>query len=492
MNTKSISLLGLGFLAAVAFSSCDKIEESLAQPITNPQLPVFDSQTVVYTPAADINVSDPGVSEVKVGSCTATDLPEGFTFGGTLQLSDAPDFSSKVIEVPLKSVGDDLYVNSGDLAALYTHDFTKDPAAVNLYGRVSLTATDGSDKVHIGSLDTYFGEAQYKFTPVAADHYIAPAYYIVMGDGSRWDYENAVKVVNSGVSPYDDPSFVGIVNKASAVGDKWIVLGEDNYTKAADGASLAGMEYYVPVYDRTADGIFYGDLVAENSGNFDASKMPAMQVPVEMTVDAQNWTYSFKSAVEAYYATGNGWSNWGAHWMPLNTTNYADYNGFLNLESEFKFAPQPGWGGDFGAAAALAETENNGLFNYKGIIHDSGDNIKISHAGFYFASLNVNTWELNLQQVKSWGIIGGFADNNWGSDVVKLQPSEDMYTWTGELTVADGVEWKFRANDDWGVNLGGQPDALWINGDNIKLAAGTYTITLDLTSYPAKFTAVKK
>lgn len=491
MNTKCISLLGLGLFAAVAFSSCDKIEESLAQPITNPQLPVFDSKTVVYTPVTDINVSNPDAEEIKVASCTATDLPEGYVFGGTLQLSNSAGFEN-VIEASLKAVGDDLYVNAADLAAAYSHDFTKDPATVTLYGRTSLTAADGSDKVHIGPLTEYFGETQYKFTPVAADHYIAPAYYIVMGDGSKWDYTNAVKVENSGVSPYDDPVFVGIVNKASDAGAKWIVLGQDNFDKASAGTSLAGLDYYVPVYDRTSDGLSYGDLIADNSGSFDASKMPDMQVPVEMTIDAQKLTYSFKSAVEAYYATGNGWSNW-SQWMPVTTTNYADYYGFLNLDSEFKFAPQAGWGSDFGAASALTEEVSNGVYSFTGTIHDSGDNIKISHAGLYFAHLNVNNWSLGLGEIVSWGIIGGFADNSWGSDVVKLQASADLLTWTGELTVDAGVEWKFRANDDWAINLGGTADQLWNNGANIVLPdAGTYSITLDLTSYPAKFTAVKK
>ncbi|MCM1490228.1 MAG: hypothetical protein NC095_05310 [Muribaculum sp.] len=489
MNTKNISLLGLGLFAAVAFSSCDKIEESLAKPIENPQLPIFNSETVVYSPVADINVSDPSTSEIMVATCTATDLPEGFTFGGTLQLSPAEDFS-KVIEVRLKSVGDELYVNSGDLAALYSSDITKDPATVNLYGRTSLTASDGSDAVHIGTLDTFYGVGSYKFTPVAADHYIAPAYYIVMGDGANWDYANAVKVSNSGISPYDDPVFVGIVNKASDRGDKWFLIGEDNYNKVKGGTSLAGLEYYVPVFDRTENGLSYGDLDRQDSGNFNAATMPAMQVPVEMTIDAQKLTYSFKSAVEAYYATGNGWSNWGEHWMAVSTTNFADYYGFLNLDSEFKFAPQAGWGSDFGAASPLTEEVSNGLYNYTGIIHDSGDNIKLGHSGLFFAHLNVNDWTLGLGEVKTIGMTGDF--NGWGADI-EMTPSADLYTWTADLTVEAGQGWKFRANSDWAINLGGTPDALWNNGDNIVLPeAGTYTITLNVSTYPAKFTAVKK
>lgn len=175
--------------------------------------------------------------------------------------------------------------------------------------------------------------------------------------------------------------------------------------------------------------------------------------------------------------------------MPLTTTNYTEYYGFLNLGNQFKFAPQAGWGGDFGSSEALEETDNNGIFNYSGELNRASDNIQIGHAGLYFACLNAATWNLSLQGINSWGLIGDF--NGWGGDIEMTQ-GENLLIWTAELTVEAGQGWKFRANGDWAINLGGQPDALWTNGDNITLDAGTYTITLDLSTYPATYTAVKK
>jgi hypothetical protein len=57
--------------------------------------------------------------------------------------------------------------------------------------------------------------------------------------------------------------------------------------------------------------------------------------------------------------------------------------------------------------------------------------------------------------------------------------TEGVYLVYG-VTLADG-EMKFRADDDWGVNLGddgvdGTTDA---NGANIAVSAGTYNITLN-------------
>ena len=487
MNTKKISWLGLGLFAAVALASCDNIEDSLAKPITNPQEPIYDSATIQYTPVTTINASNPE-GEAQVATYTAEGLPEGFTVGGTLQLSTDADFS-KMIETPLTSDGSALYANLADMAAQYTDNFTKSPDAVNMHGRVILTAENGTDKVRLGTIDTYYGVGQYTFTPAAPAEVISPAYYIVMGDGSSWDFAGAVKMNHEGANQYDNPKFSVVINSTSSTGDKWIVMGEESYNSAKGSGNLAGIEYLTPVYDYTEAGVSYGDLEKENTGSFTATALPSMAVPCEVEINLQNKTYTSKAAVDKYYATGNGWSNWGEHWMPLSTTNYSDYYGFLNLSTQFKFSPNPAWGGDFGAKEAPAESENNGVYTYTGVCHDDKENIAIGHAGLYFAFLNGVTWDYNLQQIKSWGMIGDF--NDWGGDV-EMTPSEDLYTWTAELTVADGQGWKFRANGDWAINLGGKADELWNNGDNINLEAGTYTITLDLSTYPSKFTAVKK
>ena len=48
-------------------------------------------------------------------------------------------------------------------------------------------------------------------------------------------------------------------------------------------------------------------------------------------------------------------------------------------------------------------------------------------------------------------------------------------------TLKDG-ELKFRANDTWDINLGGDPENLTLGGANIAVKAGTYKITLSLSN----------
>ena len=82
-----------------------------------------------------------------------------------------------------------------------------------------------------------------------------------------------------------------------------------------------------------------------------------------------------------------------------------------------------------------------------------------------------------------WGIVGSATLNGWGNGPdIKMTPdpcNEGVYLVYG-VNLADG-EMKFRADDDWGVNLGddgvdGTTDA---NGANIAVSAGTYNITLN-------------
>ncbi len=57
--------------------------------------------------------------------------------------------------------------------------------------------------------------------------------------------------------------------------------------------------------------------------------------------------------------------------------------------------------------------------------------------------------------------------------------------WEATVNVTGKEEFKFRANNDWGVNLGddGANNSLEYGGANLTLpGAGSYRITLDLTN----------
>jgi hypothetical protein len=54
-------------------------------------------------------------------------------------------------------------------------------------------------------------------------------------------------------------------------------------------------------------------------------------------------------------------------------------------------------------------------------------------------------------------------------------------TWKITIDLVAG-DIKFRLNDGWNWNLGGTADKLTVDGSNITLSAGNYTIVLTITN----------
>lgn len=79
-----------------------------------------------------------------------------------------------------------------------------------------------------------------------------------------------------------------------------------------------------------------------------------------------------------------------------------------------------------------------------------------------------------------WGITGGATATGWEGRDVEMQREGKKWV-ARKVTLKDGVI-KFRYNNDWVLNYG-QKDAYHLgkNGRDIKVAAGIYTIVLDLT-----------
>lgn len=191
-----------------------------------------------------------------------------------------------------------------------------------------------------------------------------------------------------------------------------------------------------------------------------------------------------------------GYQGWNPAAAPtLQGNGEGLYEGGVQLgtegDTEFKFSPKPAWDGDFGCDNLVCK---DGV--YTGTCGAS-DNLKVA-AGYYYITYNMVTNEVKLEPIKSIGIIGGFADNAWGSDVAKLKYDAEANVWSGSCIIAAGVEWKLRANDAWDWNRGGSLTAIGtpFNGENgganITVPEdGTYTIKLDLSVNPNKITVSK-
>lgn len=214
---------------------------------------------------------------------------------------------------------------------------------------------------------------------------------------------------------------------------------------------------------------------------------PATTGMYRIHVDFQNGKFSVTQVKQfAFLYVAGDYQGWNPGTAPKLASPDANgvYEGYVNVPAggtyEFKLTSQPDWNGtNYGDGGG-------------GTISTSGGNLVFPAGGGYYkinVNTNDNTW--SATPVTTWGLIGSFAGSSWGSDVAMTYNAGDN-NWTGTITVADGDQFKFRGNQDWGLNLGETQDQLGKlrqDGDNIgdpaknyAVPAGTYTITLYLNN----------
>lgn len=133
--------------------------------------------------------------------------------------------------------------------------------------------------------------------------------------------------------------------------------------------------------------------------------------------------------------------------------------------------------------------------NNDGVLDPNGANIIIADPGFYRINVNINTTTYSITKT-DWGLIGSATPNGWDADQdMTYDPVEKAWSINVDL-IAGAI--KFRANDDWAINLGdtGLDGVMEYEGDDINIPAnGGYTIKLffdraDYYTYSVEQTAV--
>lgn len=148
--------------------------------------------------------------------------------------------------------------------------------------------------------------------------------------------------------------------------------------------------------------------------------------------------------------------------------NYEGYLNFPDANTMFKFTTMPNWDYNWGDDGA------------DGTLDVGGTDIEAVEPGYY--KINVDTNNLTYTFEKTyWGVIGSATAGGWDSDQ-DMEYDPETGLWSVALELAEGFI-KFRANDDWTINLGdsGFDGILEYGGDDIPItSAGTYLITLKL------------
>ena len=447
---KKTLLYSLAAMASLALASCAGDYDDWANPQANEQEASAAKYGVTFANGSEAEGSmadeDGIINLVTVNSTDAN--VSGFTL---------KDLKVNGVAVNGTLVGNSVQVSASELEKLVC-DQNKSRASVardlNVETEVSINLASG-DAVSISSK----GETTGKFTPTATPQLDEKGYYMLgQVNGNEWDAKSPVWMnkISDGVyqlkvTTTADKNWFKFYAGSNFVSGDW-----DSINKGALGCKENGSE----------DAFGYILYNGDSWGELQTPVIPGAGTWI-VTLDMNNLTYTVGKPVLYMAGDANGWA----------TNDYlagedgVHFTGFMYLnQNGFKFCTQPEWKGtNYGANFDTAP--------------DAGNITMTEEAGYYKVDVDLESKSYVLTPITTIGIIGSASPNGWDSDVdmtyvpYNAETKELGYWEAKDITLASG-EIKFRANDDWAINWGGDTNALTQGGDNISVEAGTYDIKL--------------
>ena len=447
---KKTLLYSLATMASLALASCAGDYDDWANPQANEQEASAAKYGVTFANGSEAEGSmadeDGIINLVTVNSTDAN------VSGFTLQ-----DFKVNGVAVNGTMVGNSVQVSASELEKLVCEQ-NKSRASVardlKVETQVSINLASG-DAVSI----TDKGETTGKFTPTATPQLDEKGYYMLgQVNGNEWDAKSPVWMnkISDGVyqlkvTTTADKNWFKFYAGSNFVSNDW-----DSINKGALGCKENGSE------DTFGYILYNGD----SWGELQTPVIPGAGTWI-VTLDMNNLTYTVGKPVLYMAGDANGWDQIDV----LNGDDGVHFTGYMYLnQNGFKFCTQPNWDGT----------------NYGADFNTAGDaaNITMTEpAGYYKVDVDLSAKTYTLIPITTIGIIGSASPNGWDSDVdmtyvpYNAETKELGYWEAKDITLASG-EIKFRANDDWAINWGGDTNALTQGGDNISVEAGTYDIKL--------------
>ena len=447
---KKTLLYSLAAMASLALASCAGDYDDWANPQANEQEASAAEYGVTFANGSEAEGSmadeDGIINLVTVNSTDAN--VTGFTL---------KDFKVNGVAVNGTMVGNNVQVSASELEKIVCEQ-NKSRASVardlNVETEVSINLASG-DAVSISTK----GETTGKFTPTTTPQLDEKGYYMLgQVNGNEWDAKSPVWMnkISDGVyqlkvTTTADKNWFKFYAGSNYVKGDW-----DSINKGALGCKENGSE----------DSFGYILYNGDSWGELQTPVIPGAGTWI-VTLDMNNLTYTVGKPVLYMAGDANGWA----------TNDYlagedgVHFTGFMYLnQNGFKFCTQPKWEGT----------------NYGANFDTAGDAANITmteDAGYYKVDVDLENKSYVLTPITTIGIIGSASPNGWDSDVdmtyvpYNAETKELGYWEAKDITLASG-EIKFRANDDWAINWGGDVNALTQGGDNISVEAGTYDIKL--------------
>ena len=341
-------------LATALMSSCKGDYDDWAAP---QGYDAEEAQNVSLTASDGATIDMNNVTGETINLFSTTfEAPEGFTVTGyELEVGATEE---EVDVLPSDANGS---IATADLVSLVESIYGKAPVERTLKAASTIyLSKDGeSFYAHSNFVDV-------KVTLITPD--ISQNYYLV-GDFCGWDEASMLKFEHSDVNIYDDPVFT-IKFTTTDANQYWKIIPQKNIDNGEFWANPGVVGVAVD-----GDASMSGFLVTENA---QAGKIeePGKYI---MTIDMMAGTYSITKQPLELYMTGSNYG-WGATWLPMTPCYGSDVDFwtiiYLHEGEQFKFAPQAGWGDDFGGQATVNDVAGAN-------ITVDGTNLVAGKAGWY-------------------------------------------------------------------------------------------------------------
>ena len=448
---KKTLLYSLAVLASVTLASCNGDYDDWANPQANEQEASAAKYGITFAAGPDAESSMPDVDGIiNLVTVNSTD-------------ANVTGYTLKSLKVNGEAIngeidGNNIQVNAAELEKILCNQNNSRASVardMKVESKVSVNLASG-DAVAINSV----GETTGKLTPTATPQLDEKGYYMLgQVNGNEWDATAPVWMnkISDGVYQLKVTTTADKNWFKFYAGSKW---DEGGNWKIIDTGALGCKE------NGCEDGSGYIYYDGDSWGKLQTMVIPGAGTWI-VTLDMNNLTYTVGKPVLYMAGDANGWA----------TNDYlagedgVHFTGFMFLnQNGFKFCTQPEWKGT----------------NYGANFDTAGDaaNITMTEAaGYYKVDVDLETKSYVLTPITTIGIIGSASPNGWDSDVdmtyvpYNAETKELGYWEIKDVTFTSG-EIKFRANDDWAINWGGDTNALTQGGDNISVDAGTYDIKL--------------
>jgi len=453
---KLLSMIGIALL----MTGCTDDYKDWADPITNgPEEALNVGISVSPTSAVDFATYTNETVQLFNASVTGLEIVDGADEGVEAVYSAEITNEDGSRSIPLEVNGNG-YVSTTELESAVNNLWGRRPVArtipVNVVGLVDIN----------GTTIAATGSTTLTATPNAP--IIEDAYYIT-GTVNGWNNSNTdYELSNGGADAYENPVFTVLIPGS-------VVTGDIEF-KVTPKSGLGG-DWSKCLTASETEGSFATDNAG---GNLKVAYVEGAKFyRIQFDMMNQTWTSTALKFGEFFYEIGNE-GGWGISHALYGADGDGKYTGFYYLDGEFKFKPNAdNWDDDL---EYVDGTTTNGTLTSSG-----GPNCPDPGAGFYKIDLDAASLSYNLTKIESVSLIGGF--NDWSGDVeMSYNTAEGCWEVT---TDAVSGEFKFRANHDWGINWGGDVNALTQDGANLNITAGTHTFKLYLSYNGAHKVTIK-